>query len=568
MIMIKKIAVRWPILLLLAVAVADGGMFSYLRFIYSPGWPSDSIAHVLNARMMVDSLTPGFSQLGFWPPILHILLIPAIYFDVLYKSDVAGFITLFPFLYASAYYLFRIIEILTERRAYSWLAVTVYLLNPYILYFSSAAMTEILFIAAFLAMMYFWLRWMKGGGDMWAFLSACMVSLAFLSRYEGIVLMPFVPPFFFLSSLHRGSGIKQSIALTLLCLMLASIGIAWVLLYGLYYGGDPFAFLNIGIRSSAETVLFENLDKFTVDPDRVARSWKIVLAAARHLMGGGFWTLGLCLYGVSLVLCRNKVRAVTLGMISVPFLSIFLLMALKRANVVVPDVEMPVDRGDAFSNTRYLLPAVILPVIGSTLAVASLNRGRITRFIRECVILIMIGLSVWNVFDVLYIKKLQVIRKDISRTSPAWNLSGDDRIIEKFYDYGFILAIRHYSEVGIARGNVPISAYIHEGTYQHIRQAVNEPWLFARIVILPRKAVGPEVSKLREVSQTEAFKWYYDEIHSDNGKIMYQLNENRLRNAAKSLGYQIEKIPSLRQSFEAWVPGNFYESLHSPAAFR
>lgn len=566
----KHPTIHWAVWLFAAVALADGAMFAYLRFVDTPGWPSDSIAHILNARMMLEGMTPGFSQLGFWPPMLHLLLLPAVSIDAVYKSDVAGFVTLFPVLYAAAYCLFRIVEILTDNRKYAWFATALFLLNPYALYFSSAAMTEMVFVSAFLAFFFFWLRWMKGADDTWLLCSACMVSVCFLSRYEGIVMIPIVIPLFFACALYRGASLRQSIALTLLSAILVLLGIAWVFLYGLYYGGDPLAFLSIGVRSSSEasvqsSAVLNQIQRLTVSPEQVVFSWRVAMAAAKHMMGAPVWLVGGVLYAFAIVTSRNLTRATALILASIPFLSIFALLSLRRAGIAVPDVLVEAGgRGQSFHNTRYLLPAIVLPVIGSAVAVASLRAGRMTRIARAGIVSVLLLLACWNMYDVLRIKNFQVIRRDITRIESVWKIASSKTLLDQFYDYGFVLSVRYFAEVAIVRSYVPLEAYVHEGTYKFIRQAMGEPWLFARLVVVNNNAGGPEINRLRAVSQSEAFRWYYDEVYRDGSNVVYKLNDVALRSAAFSLGYSPMSIPSLRQSFTPWDPDEIYEQLKAP----
>jgi hypothetical protein len=47
----------------------------------------DSIPHLLVARRMLDSLTPGFGQLGgSWLPLPHVLMVPTIWNDFMYQT--------------------------------------------------------------------------------------------------------------------------------------------------------------------------------------------------------------------------------------------------------------------------------------------------------------------------------------------------------------------------------------------------------------------------------------------------------------------------------------------------
>lgn len=557
--------VRWPISLFALVAICDVAMFSYLRFGFSPGWPSDSLAHELNARMMVDSLTPGFSQLGFWPPLLHVLLLPAAFSDVLYASDSAGFVTLFPVLYVASYLLFRIAETVGGNRRYAWLAVLLFLMNPFVLYFSAAAMTEMVFIAAFFGFLYTWLRWMEGGGDGWVMSSALLVSVMFLSRYEGIVMIPLCLPLFFGSALYKGASIRQALALLLMCAVLSTVGLGCVFIYGLYYGGDPFAFLSIGVRSSSNVSVAKVVSRLIPTQEHALFSWKTGVEAAKYLSGTAFWYVGCFAGACALFAAWNVKRIAVLLLAAVPFVSIVLLIAIHRAGIVVPGLGLGEENGwgpNAFHNTRYLLPAIAFPIIGSVLYIGSMRPGIASRVARLALSVALLATSAWHLLDVTLVNRFWIIRNDVTRVDARWSMDPTSRsLFDRYYDYGFMLVPRYFSEVVMIRSRVPIRAYIHEGTYRHIRQALREPWLFARTVVVNYKGNGSEIEYLRFVADTDTFRSYYTEVYRDPSFAVFKLNEQALRRAAQQLGYDTSSIPSLQTSLTPWNPDTIYREL-------
>src|ERR1700745_405157 len=51
----------------------------------------DAESHLNIAKRVVDSLTPGFAQLGgIWLPLPHILMAPLVWFDPLWRTGLAG----------------------------------------------------------------------------------------------------------------------------------------------------------------------------------------------------------------------------------------------------------------------------------------------------------------------------------------------------------------------------------------------------------------------------------------------------------------------------------------------
>src|SRR3990167_3902627 len=75
--------------LLFAAVLVIGSLYAW--YVYELGFTLflvDQNAHLNISRLIIDSLTPGISQIGFWPPLLHILMIPFSFIDVLYQSGI------------------------------------------------------------------------------------------------------------------------------------------------------------------------------------------------------------------------------------------------------------------------------------------------------------------------------------------------------------------------------------------------------------------------------------------------------------------------------------------------
>jgi hypothetical protein len=110
----------------------------------------DSVAHLHIARRILDSRTPGFRQLGsVWLPLPHLLLLPFVQKMSWWQSGVAGALPSMLCYAAAGAALLRLARMFL-RPAVAVLAVAFFALNPGLLYFSTTAMTEPLFLAELL----------------------------------------------------------------------------------------------------------------------------------------------------------------------------------------------------------------------------------------------------------------------------------------------------------------------------------------------------------------------------------------------------------------------------------
>ncbi len=107
----------------------------------------DAVAHLHIARRIFDSLNPGFRQMGsVWLPLPHLLLIPFVQKMAWWQNGMAGAIPSMVSYVAGSIGIYRLARHWMTA-AFATIAVAFYALNPGLLYFSTTAMTEPLFLA-------------------------------------------------------------------------------------------------------------------------------------------------------------------------------------------------------------------------------------------------------------------------------------------------------------------------------------------------------------------------------------------------------------------------------------
>jgi hypothetical protein len=107
----------------------------------------DAVAHINIARRVFDSRTPGLFQLGtVWLPLPHLLDIPFIMNNWLWRTGVGAAIPSMAAYVAGTLGIFRLIRGLASRTA-AWMGALLFALNPNLLYMQATAMTEALSLA-------------------------------------------------------------------------------------------------------------------------------------------------------------------------------------------------------------------------------------------------------------------------------------------------------------------------------------------------------------------------------------------------------------------------------------
>jgi Dolichyl-phosphate-mannose-protein mannosyltransferase len=234
----SKAAPRFNVLIVLAALFLLSA--AAITVFYSNGWLlyyGDAEAHLNIARRMVDSRTPGYDQVGtVWLPLPHWLMLPFVRVDALWLNGMAGaipsaiaFLLAGTFLYAAAY---RIFDCTSAALA----ATGLFALNPNVLYLQSVPMTESLFFACLLALLYFTVRFRDTQG--WsavvgAGIAACAATL---TRYDGWFLLPFGAVYFLIAAR------RNRIAVALLFGSLAGLGPLFTLGHNWWLTGDALNF--------------------------------------------------------------------------------------------------------------------------------------------------------------------------------------------------------------------------------------------------------------------------------------------------------------------------------------
>jgi hypothetical protein len=141
--------------LLIAAAVAIAGSAAAVRY-HQLGLSLahyDARAHLVVARRVFDSLTPGWQQVGaVWLPLPHLLNALPVQHDWLYRTGYSAIAISIASMAIAAWAIARLIQRATGSIAGGVVAAALLMLNPDVLYLQSTPMTEpLLFGTTFLA---------------------------------------------------------------------------------------------------------------------------------------------------------------------------------------------------------------------------------------------------------------------------------------------------------------------------------------------------------------------------------------------------------------------------------
>ncbi len=317
----------------------------------------DAEAHLNIARRIIDSRTPGIDQFGtVWLPVPHLLMLPLVWNDTLWRTGLAGGIASAAAFVAACVLLYAAVRRMFGQRAAAITATAVFALNPNLLYLQSIPMTECAFFAA-LAGLLFTTVWFRQTGSITAVLAAAAFSnAASMTRYEGWFLIPFVTLFL----LWAGGRRRWWAAFVFGAL--ASIGPLLWLGFNWWNYGNPFEFYNGPY--SAMAIYARGRKDFPGDHHWMA-AVRYFLAAARLTSGLPLVCLGLA--GSGLAIWQRRWWP-SLFLVLPPVFYIWSMYG-SGAEIHVPNLWPA-----SYYNTRYGTTIMPLLAFGAAAVVAALPR--------------------------------------------------------------------------------------------------------------------------------------------------------------------------------------------------
>lgn len=145
----------------------------------------DARAHLVVARRIIDSLTPGWQQVGaVWLPLPHLLNMLPVQVDWFYRTGASAVAISVASTGIAAWALASLILRGSGSRSGAAAAVAIFVLNPNILYLQSTPMTEPLLFATTTAALALTAAWIASGAARWPHAAGGMLAAACLTRYE------------------------------------------------------------------------------------------------------------------------------------------------------------------------------------------------------------------------------------------------------------------------------------------------------------------------------------------------------------------------------------------------
>jgi hypothetical protein len=242
-------SVRGIAVLASALSVAFYAWYSSQGLVFAYG---DALSHMMIARWVFTSRTPGLAQLGtVWLPLHHALMLPFVWNDSLWRTGLAGAIPSMIAYVAGSVYMYRLGRLIFESGRAGFLAAAAYMLNPSLLYMQATAMSESDLLCLTTVAVFYCARWARSHRADDLVKSAAAVAAATLIRYEGwalAVVLALIVGYV----AWRWRGPANAEAQLILFSTLAFAGCACWFLYNQVIFGSAFAFQTGAYSPGAE----------------------------------------------------------------------------------------------------------------------------------------------------------------------------------------------------------------------------------------------------------------------------------------------------------------------------
>ncbi len=212
----------------------------------------DARAHLVVARRIIDSLTPGWQQVGaVWLPLPHLLNMVPVQIDGLYRSGLSAIAMSVASMALASWALSSIVLRATGSASGAIAACALLLLNPNVLYLQSTPMTEPLLLGTALAGIALTIGWIDDH-QKWPVAAGTALAAACLTRYEAWPITAAAVVLTAAVLARQGVSMGRALAATLRLAVIPAIAVALFLINSRWTVGAWFVSSGFFIPENTE----------------------------------------------------------------------------------------------------------------------------------------------------------------------------------------------------------------------------------------------------------------------------------------------------------------------------
>ncbi len=458
---------------------------------------NDARSHLNISRRVVESLQPGLAQLGtVWLPLQHILQLPTIGWDVMYRTGLSGsLISMASFVFSSIFIFYISLELgFSELVAY--VVVLAFSSNQNILYLQSTPMTESLLICMFLGIVFYYIKWLRDRKIMNLVLCAAFSFLAGLTRYDGWFIICATSVAVLIAVLWSDS-FKKVVSSVYIYTSLAMYSVVtWLVWNKIIFGNWLFFILGPYSAKAQQDILYSR--GLLPTKSNLFYSLKTLYYASIFNIGYPLVIIGFIGFLFLMFTKKDKVFKTILIILLSPI--IFNLVSLYFGHSVI---HLPNIYPYNWFNVRYGVMGLPFFAIASGFV---LKKNKYFAVICAAIILA-------NSIFTLYTKDIITV-KDGFKGSSGYFLDDVALWIKRNASQGLILVASSSHDALIFSSGLPLTHFITEGMSKYWEVSLKHPALYSKYIVMhDGDTVYRSLSKSIEFSSK--FRLVFDGEQSD-----------------------------------------------------
>ncbi len=476
----------------------------------------DAESHLNIAKRVIHGLTPGAAQLGgVWLPLPHILMIPFVYFDFLWRTGLAGSIVSGVSYILSALLIFKLSKMLTKNSFLAFVSSFIFMSNPNVLYMQSTPMTELVLIVFFVLNTYFFIKFLKKEGDIVSLMLAAFFGFCCtLSRYDGWFLVLTEAFVIVVYTFINKRPLKKLDGRLILYSTPAFYGILLWFIWNFLIFNDPFYFNKSEFSARSQQLAWMARNELPAAGNfTLAFLYYLVTSAANS----GSLFFGLAILGLIYFLYdkEEKQRNLISLILAAPFVFYVMSLYMGQSVIFIPLLTPNTFEWRLF-NVRYGI--MMLPVVALLIPFLFKEIVKKAKFLSLVIIFFLFSLQ----FFLFFRDKSPIITltDGVVGLSSAKKVDAQDWLKEN-YDHGLILIDDYARTMSIIRTNIKMENVIYVGTKPYWEESFKEPEKYATWIIMQK---GDQVWKnILENKETEARLYkYFNKVYTSEEILIFR----------------------------------------------
>ena len=483
---------------------------------YVNGWIlayGDAESHINIAKKVVNGLTPGFAQLGgIWLPLTHMLMLPLVTIDSLWRTGLAGSIISGIFYVITCVYLFKITKLITKNAFAAFIAFLVFATNPNILYMQSTPMTEVPLIAFFILSSYYFIKYLYGIRQLSSLILAGLFAFAAsLTRYDGWFLVFFEALIIITPGLFNKEIYQKSKGNMILFITLAGFGILCWFVWGGLILGDPLYFTNSVYSAKSQQLAWMAKGELPAYHNMLLSLIYYVYTA---LANSGFITFVISIIGAIVFLSSNssKAKLGTILVLFVPFVFNVLSLFLGQAVIFIPGLT-PQHFDYHLFNVRY--GVMMIPFMAVFFGYLFAHMHKSMKFVLICLLILQTALFSLGDMPVM---TLADGTHGLSANKIPTNV---EQFINDHYDGGLVLIDDYARTISITQSTIPMDHVIYVGNKPYWDESLKHPEKYATWIVMQKNdAVWSSIYNDPKV-QKDLYK-YFKKVYTSQDILIFK----------------------------------------------